>query len=285
MGVGGYIMPDFNPVNVSSGAVTSGDIQSGSVNWQDIASGNIIWSHLTSGAINSGHVANMAVVSGSVASGAIGFPHLANASVQSGTVASGFIFRFHLASGALVSGQLANASVVSGSIASGQLSTEHASSGFTAPRAQGVTPVLSGGFFPILTEETISGVRAVSFTRSGTIRIASASLSGLRPAFGIVVDNVASGIQANVYNGGFLQLASGMADFSGYVGRRAWLGRSGQIVATSGSFGSGGWASGDMGQCLGFIANTGAIVVQIATTLWSGGPLGEITAEQTGGLL
>src|SRR5207253_2290866 len=74
-------------------------------------------------------------------------------------------------------------------------------------------------------------------------------------------------IQANVYTLGVFQLTSGMGDFSGYVGQPLYVGRSGQIVTSSGSFNSGGLLSGDVSQPLGTALNSGAAVVAAAATL------------------
>src|SRR5208282_1036996 len=99
-------------------------------------------------------------------------------------------------------------------------------------------------------QETISGVVAVALSQSGNLLVAMASVSGRMPAIGVVVDNVASGIQANVYTAGIFSVTSGLADYSGYLGQTIYVGRSGQIVTTSGSFNSGGFASGDILQPL-----------------------------------
>ena len=65
-----------------------------------------------------------------------------------------------------------------------------------------------------------------------------------------------------------------MADFSGHIGKRVWVGGSGQVTTVSGSWSSGGFASGDIGQVLGTAVNSGAVAFCVGFTLLSGGPLG-----------
>jgi hypothetical protein len=131
---------------------------------------------------------------------------------------------------------------------------------------------LSSGAMP--SAEAISGHRAVFCNQSGQIQIAMSSVSGRMPAIGVVIDSVVSGGLCNIYQNGFLQFAAGTTDFSGYVGTRAWVGRSGQITSLSGSWSSGGFGSGDIGQHLGQIVNSGAVLVNLNPSAWSGGPLG-----------
>jgi hypothetical protein len=83
-----------------------------------------------------------------------------------------------------------------------------------------------------LTAEPISGGRAVSFTKSGTLQIAMAGVSGRMPTFGVVIDNTASGTSAQVYNRG--RIDSTLFNFSGYLGQPIWVGMSGELI-TSGA--------------------------------------------------
>lgn len=166
--------------------------------------------------------------------------------------------------------------IASGDIASGTIGYNEASSGLVARAALMVAPLHSGTPWSILTEELISGQRAVAISKSGRIRIAMAAVSGRMPAVGVVYENVASGIPANVYTDGAFQFLSGMMDYSGYLGQRVWVGRSGQIVTMSGSWNSGGHLSGDWGQALGIALNSGAAVIRISTMLLSGGPAGAV---------
>lgn len=181
---------------------------------------------LTSGIIVSGLIGNVAVNSGNLASGAVGWPHMASgyAVGQSGII-------IDYTQGPPVFG-------LSGSFA-----------GTTA----------SGGGYTLVTEEVISGVRAVQISQSGRLRVAMASVSGRMPAFGVVVDNVASGAAATVYDLGSWDVRSGMADYSGYLGSLVYVGRSGQIVTASGSWNSGGFftASGDQIQSIGVAEASG----------------------------
>jgi len=163
-------------------------------------------------------------------------------------------------SGAVVSGQLGNNAVTSGNVSSGSLFTYHFASGATTTRSHFTGPFFIGTNWTAITEELISGVRGVHLSQSGAIRIAMASVSGKYPAMGIVVDNILSGQQANVYVEGVFQTTSGMENYSGYLGRPVYLGRSGQIVTSSGSWNSGGLGATDAIQVMGSVLNSGAFV-------------------------
>src|SRR5216683_3504444 len=102
---------------------------------------------------------------------------------------------------------IGSGAVQSGNIASGQVGTYAFGSGATATRAMGLSPIYSGSFLTVVTEETVSGVRAVHISPSGNVRIAMAAVSGRMPAIGAVFENVLSGIQCNVYIGGAIQVA------------------------------------------------------------------------------
>ena len=170
-------------------------------------------------------------------------------------------------------------------IASGTLGTYDHSSGTVVRAAQFVAPVHSGTAWSLVTEEAISGVRAVAISQSGNLWISMASVSGRMPAIGVVVDNVLSGIPANVYTQGLQFFTSGLFTGISHFGQPVWVGRSGQLSPISGSFDSGGWASGDIGQKLGVAVTqsgiaafrSGAVLLNLNTTVWSGGPLGEAT--------
>lgn len=229
---------------------------------------------------------NVQVLSGGVGSGGI-----ADGTVNSGSISSGVVSRFKLASGAANSGHIGSGAVQGQAgagafnIASGTIGTFDHASGASIARAYQLAPVYSGGLFTVLTRETISGVRAVQFTESGTLQIAMAAVSGRMPANGLVVDNVLSGIQANVYTGGALQFSSGLANFSGWVGKRVWVGRSGDVAQLSGWLSSGGHLSGDLGQVMGFAINSGAIMLNVSEGVYSGGPAGQRVTEAAGGLI
>jgi len=127
------------------------------------------------------------------------------------------------------------------------------------------------------TAEAISGAVAVALNQSGQAIIAMAAVSGRMPAVGITVAgvNTLSGQSiAVVQMGGANQYSTTVANYSGYIGKRVWVGRSGQITTISGTFSSGGFASGDFGQSIGIIANSGAIWYNVDSTMFSGGPLG-----------
>ena len=159
-------------------------------------------------------------------------------------------------------------------VASGTLNTYDHSSGTCVRAANYVAPLHSGTAWSVITAENISGVRAVALDQSGHLVVAMASVSGRMPAIGIVSDGVLSGIPANVYTQGFIQHTSGLADYSGYLAKRLWVGRSGQITTLSGSWSSGGFASGDLGQPIGTAINSGAVLANVHPVEWSGGPLG-----------
>jgi hypothetical protein len=254
--------------HLANASVQSGSIASGAISTFHFSSGAVLSGNIASGQIGLNHIASGAVRSGHIASGQIGFRHIANGAVQSGSVASGQITWSHLASGhqlsgGIISGLIGNNAVTSGNIASGQISTYHLASGATTTISQFSAPFMSGTAWTAITEEMISGDRAVTLSQSGTLRIAMASISGRMPAIGVVVDNVASGIPANVYTAGLFQFTSGMADYSGYLGQTIFVGRSGQIVTTSGSFNSGGLLSGNIIQPLGQAWTSGGAIIKV----------------------
>lgn len=173
-----------------------------------------------------------------------------------------------IASGSIGQNELSLNAVRSGAIASGSIDWYVFASGASIDRSLCVSPFLSGiSNISTITEETISGCRAVCLSQSGNLRIAMSSVSGRMPAIGMIIDNVASGIQANVRAFGATQFTSGMADFSGYLGKLIYVGRSGQIVTTSGSFNSGGLLSGDITQPIGMIVNSGGVYFSVAAML------------------
>ncbi len=186
-------------------------------------------------------------------------------------------------SGDVGSGAITGKAVSGGyfNIASGTIGALDMGSGAmvrTALQAGG-TPMVSGvlTMAPVVTQitsEVVSGNCAVYSDSSGQIGVAMAAVSGRWPAVGIALGNALSGTTVAWAQVGSLQLTSGMADYSGYLGRRVWLGRSGQITTISGSWSSGGFASGDVGQPIGIIANSGAIHFNVFSVIWSGGPLG-----------
>lgn len=225
---------------------------------------------IAGGGVGSGAIGPNSVLSGNIGSGQVGQFHLASGSVTSGAIASGQVGRFALSSGS-VQGALGTTPV----LASGTIGTNDLASGVAAPAnssgtivraAQFVTPFQSGTSWSLLTEEIISGVRAVMVSQSGQLRVAMASVSGRMPAIGIVADGVLSGIPANVYTQGMFQLSSGLADYSGCLGKPVWVGRSGHVVSWSGSFNSGGLnvlSGGDFVQRIGVAVTSGGFVVNV----------------------
>lgn len=170
--------------------------------------------------------------------------------------------------------------IVSGDLGSGVVTTYDFGSGSIAPNSFGSLVFMSGMYASgstvtnVKTEETISGIRAVHLTLSGTLRVAMASVSGRMPAIGIAVDNALSGIELNVYTKGMFPVSiSGLYTFgSGQNGRLLWVGQSGQLGTVSGGWCSGGWGSGNVGQNVGTIFNSGVYLIDVSRELMSGGP-------------
>lgn len=256
-----------------SGAVTAGAIGSGAVVSGNVASGQLGTNHIAAAGIQAGNMASGSVLSGNIASGQIGRFHVASGQLAGFELGSGAIISGRVASGQIGFGHLANGAVQSGSIASGQIFTYHFASGATAPRAMFVGPFFSGLPWTMITEEIISGVRAVAISPSGNLRVAMASVSGRMPAIGVVIDNVLSGIQADVYSiaGDLPAPGSGLTDFSGYIGGPLYVGRSGHIVTASGSFNSGGLLSGDYPQPMGTVAASGSLNIYTQPGVHFGG--------------
>lgn len=256
---------------LGQGSVTSGVISSGGIQQYALGSGVILSINLGSGAVSSGQVAPSAIASGQLASGSIGGPliisggigsgALSNGSVGSGAVQSGSLGGLLIASGGIVSGGIGNGAVNSGAVSSGIISDFSFSSGTSAPAARSLSVFKSG--FTAITEEIVSGVRAVCISQSGNLRVAMSSVSGRMPAIGVVFDPVASGIQANVYTQGTFQVTSGLADYSGYLSQPLVVGRSGQIVTNSGSFNSGGFLNNDIIQYVGTAYNSGSVTLNL----------------------
>jgi hypothetical protein len=231
--------------------------------------------HLASGAIYSGLIGNSAVNSGNITSGIIGTVHIASGGLGSGAIGSGQIGFEHIASGSIQSGDLADTSVISGSISSGCIGVFHMGSGTIVPAANWVSLFTTGATSGPLSAEIISGVRAVHINSSGQVRIAMASVSGRMPAIGFVRENVAAGVPVQVLTNAAIQFTSGLAHYSGYLGQFLFVGRSGQIAPLSGSWSSGGFLSGDLGQIVGVAYNSGAGICNIGNYFaFSGGPIG-----------
>lgn len=280
----------IGPNHLASGSVGSGTVASGTVQGffgttRNISSGTVGSFDLGSGAVVAGSIGSGAVISGNIGSGQVGNFALSSGSVTSGRLGitagtpNGTLFLRDDFSWQAVAASITSGSVGSGAIASGTVQgyfgiTRHIASGTVGAYdfASGLCPQFMGPFvsgtsWTALTEETVSGIRAVAISQSGRIRIAKASVSGLMPAIGIVVENVLSGIQCNVFTGGVFQATSGLLDFSGYLGQLLSVGRSGSIVTNSGSFNSGGLLSGDITQPIGMVFNSGAAVIEIAAAL------------------
>ncbi len=168
-------------------------------------------------------------------------------------------------------GLIASGGVTSGMLGRNSIQPENLVSGSPV---QLTAPIFSGGPNAPITAEVISGGRAVRIDASGQIQIAMASVSGRMPAMGIARDNYLSGVACTVLTGGYVQFASGMADFSGGTGSRLFVGRSGQVVLISGSWTSGAFGSGDLGQVIGVVQNSGGMVFDLGSPDYrSGGPM------------
>lgn len=226
---------------------------------------------LMSGTVNSGQIASGAVL-GSLGGGAF---VIASGTVGANDLGSGVVGSGKIASGAIL-GSLGGGAFV---VASGTIGTNDIGSGTFIDFGNYVLPIAAGNqnVAPaIITGEIISGVKAVMLSQSGSLLVAMAAVSGRMPAVGVVVDNIASGIQANVYTQGILAPTSGLVRTAGFYGSPMWVGRSGNVTVMSGFFGSGGWASGDFGQRIGIAvpAGSGGILLNVDPTVYSGGPLG-----------
>lgn len=105
-----------------------------------------------------------------------------------------------------------------------------------------------------LTAEAISGGRAVNISQSGKVQASMASVSGRMPSFGVVIDNVLSGLAATVYTRG--RVTSTQFNFSGYIGQRVWAGTSGELVVSGVPS-----QSGNIQECLGFVTSQSGMMV------------------------
>lgn len=193
-----------NSVNISSGAVVSGKIGDAAVSSGNIASGTIGSVHLADNAVQSGDIAPNAVSSGNIASGTIGSVHLADNAVQSGDIAPN--------------------AVNSGNITSGTIGEIHFRSGFSVTTAQ----LLIDNTW--LTAEPISGGRCVAFNTSGELVQAKADDDTRLPSVGVLDGNYASGVAATFYHKG--RLSTAFFDFSGFIGKRLFVGVSGELTPT-----------------------------------------------------
>lgn len=298
IGNNAVVSGSFASGQVSVFALANASVQSGT-----IASGSVARFHLASGAVNSGQLASGVVLGQAgggafnIASGTISNLDIGSGAITSGLISSGQVSTNHLASGSVQRFQLGSGSVNSGhlasgsiagqagggvSVASGSLGTFDLASGSIISRCQEVSPIYSGASVKgvgIITSEAVSGVRAVQIDPNGNIRIAMAAVSGRMPACGVVYDNVASGIQCNVYTIGFAQYPNAgsgtTTDFSGAIGSRVWVGMSGHLLTTNGAMfaplaQSGGWLSGSFAQTVGIVVNSGGVLLSVYPYCFSG---------------
>jgi hypothetical protein len=120
-----------------------------------------------------------------------------------------------------------------------------------------------------ISEEAISGVRAINISQSGYARIAMAGVSGRMPAVGILAVNVASGVPLSALSGnalitrGRVQTASGRIPTSGF-GLYLYVGMSGNLVRDVG------FTSGMVAQRVGVIAGSGGMIVSVGDRVTSG---------------
>lgn len=267
--------PHLANQSVLSGTIGSGQIASGHMSPAFITGLGAVT--LLSGQVGSGFVASGAVQgffgsTRNIASGTIGSFDFGSGAVMAGQLGSGAVQSGNYASGSIASGMLASgllANIGGGSVTSGSIVTIDFASGAVSPFSEGLVQWLSGfSLASVITQETISGICAVNLN-SGALQVAMASVVGRMPAIGIVVDNVASGIQVNVYSDGMFQVPvlSGMSIYSGYIGQNIFVGRSGQIVTSSGSVNSGGLQSGDIYQPIGWAVNNSGISVSVTSQL------------------
>ena len=242
-------------LSLGSGSIQSGMIALGAVTSGDIASGAFATSQITSGLIASGAVGQYALSSGTaisnIQSGSITATMLASgvAGGGGGSVTSGSITGYDIASGAIQQLNIANDLSVAwaGSVAP-----------FNQPFANNITnTVVTAG-------ELFTGSDyAVCFNQSGNVIRAMASVSGRMPAVGWTnAGPYSSGSQMQIYVIGVGQTTN--TSFSGNFGQPVYVGRSGQIVVASGSFNSGGFASGDIIQQMGVAFASGLFMLNVS---------------------
>jgi hypothetical protein len=309
---------DIGSGAIISGRIASGQIgtvhmASGSVRSGNIASGQVSRFKMSSGAINSGHVGsgavqgqlgagafniasgtigtndlgNQVVTSGNILPNTIDSVHILNNGIQyysmaQGSVGGSYFGHYNIISGSINTFDLSVNAVYSGNVASGQIDTLHLASGATIMTAQSVAPYMSGTMWIAAATEMISGGRAVMLSQSGYVRIAMSSVSGRMPAVGFTPDNVESGSPTTIFTVGNFQLLPENADYSGYVGKTLFVGRSGQIITTSGSFNSGGMGSTDLIQVMGKVSNSGGFLLDVAPNVYQAGANVTLTPSPTG---
>lgn len=263
---------------ISSGGITSGMLGVGAIVATAIPSGQIVVTQIASGGLASGGIASGQITTLNLASGCVSWQQHLSGCVRSGHVGDAAVVSGSIASGSIFNHHVSDAGVLSGNIGSGQISTYHFGSGAEVTRSKDVVPLYSGGAWTVISCEMISGVRAVRINSSGRVEIAMAAVSGRMPAVGVVTENVASGIACNVQIAGYYQDNSGSLLFSG-IGTRVHVGRSGQIAIMSGSWSSGGWLSGDLGQSIGIAVNSGGFLFNVIPNMYSGGVAGMLAVQ------
>lgn len=301
------------PISPTSGTITSGMFTSGLI--AALGSATITSGQVTSGFLGTTSV-SPAVSSGNVASGQLDWMHhisgfTTSGLTLSGAIGSGQIGSPHIATNSIVSGKVQQYAVVgsqvlpnSGQIASGSIGTPDigitaivpyaqtslllgpTSSGVQLP-AVGITPVL-GESFGIGT-----GDQPVCVDQSGFIIHARAAVSGRMPAIGILLSGpnntthtpIASPIVTSYFSLG----TAGV--FSGYENAPIYVGRSGGLVLSSGSFNSGGFVSGDFIQQVGVVLNNSGCAYNIGPSSQLGVSIvsgnigsGAITGQDGGGV-
>jgi hypothetical protein len=192
-----------------------------------------------------------------VASGTVGRFAIASGAILSGHISSGQIGPFHIGSGAIQGSQLASGAVTQFKIGSGAL---------VSYARQSVADLYFSG---TVSEEAISGVRAINISQSGYARIAMAGVSGRMPAVGVLVGNVASGVPLAALSGnalitrGRVQVTSGRIPTSGF-GLYLYVGMSGDLIRNVGI------TSGMVIQRIGVIAGSGGMIVAVGDRITSG---------------
>jgi hypothetical protein len=253
-----------------SGAVIAGTVGSGAIVSGNVASGQVGQFAISSGAVTSGRLGVTGTPDGTkflrddftwtaptatVASGGIQSGMIASGAVQgffgsTRHIASGTVGVFDFGSGAVIAGTVGSGAIVSGNIASGQLSTFHFASGAKIDSAEWLIDDI------FVTNEVISGGKAVAFNQSGQLVIAMAGVSGRMPAVGILPTNVASGSAATIYRNG--RLFNTIFNFSGWTGSEVFVGQSGDVVASGNPTNS-----GAVQQILGVSIAGSGIMIQI----------------------
>lgn len=168
-----------------------------------------------------------------------------------------------LTSGQVQSGHIGDGAVVSGSIASGSIGAMHLASGVGGGGGgPSVTSEISIDT-SLVTNEMVSGGRAVYVNGSGYVAIAMAGVPARIPAIGVANVNTLSGQPITVIRDGRAFFGA-PTSFSGYVGQPVWVGQSGEVVPVAPNF------SGALQQRLGSSISVSGVMMRIGDVVQQG---------------